>query len=281
MYVKTLALLAASLLTSAALAAPVVYTFTTGPVSQNNPFNPNGSLTTLEQIGISNSIASILAGTSVSGSFAYDSQTPRTGDTIGGATGTRGTVYSAFDLTPGVRHSSFTALSGSVNGGAPRSFSDPRGFTIVANDDYQLSCFPTPCTPPPMVDFFGFNAESGTGVATRNIAGFSVLGGDYRLFNVRMFWIESFATPNPIPDLFNNADEPAPDPLLSAPPSLNARLAIDFVHMSDTDGVGTQYIVFYDNLLVTAAIPEPQTYALLLAGLALLGFTASRRRARR
>lgn len=34
-----------------------------------------------------------------------------------------------------------------------------------------------------------------------------------------------------------------------------------------------------DNVMLTAAVPEPQTYALLLAGLGVIGFVARRRRA--
>lgn len=36
----------------------------------------------------------------------------------------------------------------------------------------------------------------------------------------------------------------------------------------------------FDNVMLTAAIPEPQTYAMLLAGLGLLGFAARRRKQR-
>jgi hypothetical protein len=224
MSLRTLAVCTA-LLTSAlgggALAAPATYTFSTDPLAFNTVFNPNGSLTTLEQIGISNSIASVLAGTWVSGSFVYDSQAMQTGITGGGGAGDRGLVYGGHFLpgtNPPVPYSSFTSLAGSVNGGAPRTFTDPRGFTAVTNDGFQISC-PAPCTPPPMVDSFEFGAESTTGPSIRNITGFGV---DYRLFNVRMFWIETFLVPQAVPDLFDSESLPA------SPPSANGRLALHF-----------------------------------------------------
>ncbi len=43
-----------------------------------------------------------------------------------------------------------------------------------------------------------------------------------------------------------------------------------------TEGDSTAFI---DNISVTAAVPEPETYAMLLAGLGLMGFIARRRKA--
>jgi PEP-CTERM motif len=60
---------------------------------------------------------------------------------------------------------------------------------------------------------------------------------------------------------------------------MHGRLAVDFVLASSPpSATGVQYIVFYDSLAVTAAIPEPETYALMMVGLGLLGFVARRRK---
>ncbi|MEI6724167.1 MAG: PEP-CTERM sorting domain-containing protein, partial [Betaproteobacteria bacterium] len=45
----------------------------------------------------------------------------------------------------------------------------------------------------------------------------------------------------------------------------------------DTTG-GGQINTGIDNLRTAAAIPEPETYAMMLAGLSLLGFVARRRK---
>ncbi|HEV3009445.1 MAG TPA: PEP-CTERM sorting domain-containing protein [Burkholderiales bacterium] len=272
MNLRTLAAFLTLLLPGAALAAPAVYTFSTGVTGgQHTPLNLNGSPPTAEQFATSNAIASLLAGTTVSGSFVYDSQAMLTGPTSGGSLGNRGSVYGGHLLPNGTPYSSFQGLSGSVNGSAPRVFNDPRGLTIVGNNAFQGVCFPQPCTPPALADFLQFQAESGTGASIRNISGFSIFG-DYRLFNVRLFWLEGQMVPALIEDFLDSQNLPG------TPPLINGRLALDFVHLSDTNGVGTQYIVFYDGLFATAAIPEPETYALLLAGLGLLGFVARRRR---
>lgn len=258
----------------AALAAPVPYSFSTGVLMFNNPFSPTGAPLPPEHTTISNAIAAQLAGTTVSGTFVYDNAAPFTNTSMGGALGTRGSVYGGHTRSDGTPYSSYTALSASVNGTTPRSITDPRGFTVLGDDDLQLPCFPAPCGPL-IRDFFSFNADNTTGTAFRNLMGFTI--GDYRVWNVRLFWQEGQSVPNLVPDFLSNADEPAPDPLPSTPPAFNGRLAIDFVHdVPNQDGTVVQYAMFYDGLLVTA-IPEPQTYAFLLAGLGLLGFAARRR----
>lgn len=262
--------LLAAALCGSALAAPVPYTFSTGVLRSNGAFSPNGVPLTLDQQAVSNSIAAQLADTSVSGTFSYDNAAPSTNTTSGGAIGNRGTVYGAFGPT-GARHSSYTSLSATVNGIPPRTITDALGFTIVGDDDVLL-CFTSPCQ---TADFFSMNADNTTGTL-RNLIGFTI--GDYKVWNIRLFWQEGQLTPNLVPDFLNNANEPALDPLLAAPPTMTGRLAIDFVHNANLDGTGFQYAMFYDGLLVTAAIPEPQTSALLVAGLGLLGFVARRRR---
>jgi hypothetical protein len=87
-----------------------------------------------------------------------------------------------------------------------------------------------------------------------------------------MFWIEGDSTPELIPDF--NSDQSLPGLL----PTFHGRLALDFVVTGDP--TGPQSDVFFDYLSVTttAAVPEPETYAMLLAGLGLLGFAARRRK---
>jgi hypothetical protein len=59
--------------------------------------------------------------------------------------------------------------------------------------------------------------------------------------------------------------------------------SVDFIATgsSTTIGLTGQTGVYYirlDNVCVTAAVPEPETYAMLLAGLGLLGFISHRRK---
>jgi PEP-CTERM motif len=277
------AMLLMSAISANALAAPVKYMFSTGVKNFNNFFSPNGLSVTEEerqaQTTISNSIAAHLEGSTVSGTFVYDNAAPWTQATTGGATGNRASVYGGHLRSDGTPYSSYTDLSATVNAPMPRTITDPRGFTIVGDDDVQGLCFMPGCTPP-VFDFFTLNADNTTGTTFRNLVGYTI--GDYKVWNVRLFWQEGLGVfPDLVRDFLNNADEPAVDPLLSAPPAMKGRLAIDFVHVTNVDGMGFQYGMFYDGLLVTVAIPEPKSYALFLAGLALLGFTARRRREKR
>lgn len=50
--------------------------------------------------------------------------------------------------------------------------------------------------------------------------------------------------------------------------------ALSFKAIGSSDSLGTSL----DNVSLTTAVPEPETYAMMLAGLALLGFTARRRK---
>lgn len=264
-----LSCVAAAALANSAVAADVAYRFATGQVTPAG-FSSDGS-------GVATSIAAQLSGGSVSGSFLYDATSPATGSTgPGGSLDTRGTVYSVPSGTV-PPHSSFNALSANLSGasGGPLSFSDPRGFTIVGNDAFQGTCLPQPCTPPPLADFFGFQTDSSNASqGVHNIVPFTInVGGtDYRLFNARFFWIEGFLIPpstTAIPDFLSSND------LLATPPSFLGRLALDFVQTGNA--AGPQYSIFFDALAV-AAIPEPEAYAMFVAGLGLLGFIARRKK---
>ena len=260
--------IAAVAIANSAGAADIAYSFSTGLISPFG-FSGDGSNTAA-------AIAAQLAGSSVSGSFVYDAASAATGTSgPGGNLDTRGTVYSTTTTTPPF-HSSFNALAGTVVGatGGPFSFSDVRGFTIVGNDAYQISCLPQPCTLP-LVDFFQFQAESSSAsIGTHNIAGFTinVNGTNYSLFNARLFWIENVtgSQGNITGDFLSSNN------LLAAPPGFEGRLALDFVVTGNT--AGPQFDVFFDGLAVTAAVPEPEIYAMLVAGFGLFGFIARRRK---
>jgi hypothetical protein len=109
------------------------------------------------------------------------------------------------------------------------------------------------------------DAEPFGPVGNHNITGFSIDG--FTLWNMRIFWGEfTLGT-----DFLNDQS------LLSELPTGPARLSLDFIPFGSGPTTPTTF-VFYDNVLVTAAVPEPETYALLLAGLGLLGFEMKRRR---
>lgn len=184
------------------------------------------------------------SGSFVSGTFEYDPLAPFTTTVPGGAS-----LYGIQNISPSFP-SSYANLSGTVAG---FTFSDARGTTVVGNETFTQGAT--------NVDFLQLNTQS-----TTPIVGFSV--GGYTLANVRMFWIEGQQTPGTIPDFLS--DQSLPGVL----PGFHGRLALDFVPTGNPSG--PQSYVFYDGLSV-APVPEPETYAMLLAGLGLLGLTARRR----
>ncbi len=189
----------------------------------------------------------------VSGMFDYDAMVPATGTVPGGAT-----LYGIQNIAPAFP-SSFANLAGSVAG---FSFSDARGTTVVGNETFALTDFSNNPPTTTNVDFFQLNTQSQTPTV-----GFSL--GGYTLRNVRMFWIEGQQVPELVPEFLSNQSLPG------VLPGFQGRLALDF---SSTDNPsGPQSFVFFDGLTVTP-VPEPETYAMLLAGLGLLGFAAQRRK---
>ena len=257
----------AACLLAAALAGPAQaqlasYSFSTtvalpyGAVFGNN-FTP-----TPDDFAVANTLASMVQGTSVTGTFDYDPSTPLFQTNADGSV-----IYAA------APNGSFMNLSGTVSGGAlpVSTFSDIRGFATVGNETYRLPA----CQgcPPSSYDIFQLTADSQSPTGTnRHIVPFSV--GDFTLYNARLFWIEGQQTPNEVPDLFDS------NALPSTLPVMTGRLALDFTLNGDAT---RQYAVFYDGLTVAsvaAPIPEPETYAMLTVGLALLGFQARRRRAK-
>jgi PEP-CTERM motif len=140
----------------------------------------------------------------------------------------------------------------------------------VSNEKFALTDFSVSPPTTAMVDFLGLTAEPPlSSLSPHNITGFSV--GGYSLVNVRLFWIEGTNMPELVPDLFNNQNLPA------VLPSFHGRLALDFVPTGNTNLSYLPASIFFDGLTVTA-VPEPETYAMLLAGLGLLGFAARRRK---
>jgi hypothetical protein len=245
----------------AAFAVPATYTFSTGPLRLSTDlFNPSSitfNLNSLHTItsaerAVTQSLNAMLVGTSLTGSFLYDSAIPRTSMTSGGSLGSLGANYVG----------SFTFLSADIIGGTlsggERSITDPRGQTVVGN---QASMG--------FQDYLQLQAEPGNGSnpGLLNIQSTFTLG-DYEVFNFRMFWLQGQAVPEVIPDFLSSNN--LPNPL----PSINGRLGIDFVNSSDP--FGTQHIMFYDNLRV-AALPEPAILALVGAGLTGFGFSRRRR----
>jgi hypothetical protein len=227
---------------SSAAAALVPYTFSTGA---------------------STCCVDAFAGSSLMGSFRYDSAAPLTGTTLATQNPANASLYGNYTAPDGSRQSSYMALNATVAGGGLGTsvfgFSDPRGTTVVSNEGLVSP----PGTPPR--DFMSLDADPFGQGGTHNITPFSFAG--YTLWNMRLFWGAAQG--------FSTDDQSLPSGL----PSIPARLALDFYPTGTTPG-SQLFFVFYDNVTVSplAAIPEPETYALMLAGLGLLGFAARRRR---
>jgi hypothetical protein len=228
-----------------AMAAPVSYSFVTS----------NGPLGSPEISGLLGSSAYVV------GTFKYDASAPATGTALeygyGSAVAYGRPYFSYFDI------------SGSVSG---LNFSDPWGSSVVGND---MTDYPGR---PAGQDWLGLNADRGPNAganvrdpsAPYDFRGFSI--GGYTLVNMRMFWFEGI---NGLPDFLTTTALPA------ELPKLHARLALDFVRTDDpTNLANAPYYsngVFFDGIQVTP-VPEPETYAMMLAGLGLLGVAARRRK---
>ena len=228
-------ILAAS--TQQVFATPITYEFTTGTTASSLP------------AGSTLGLAAALTGSSVSGTFVYDADAPTTIAITTGPT-------AGSDIHTGA----ITNISGTIAG---LSFSDTLGAVTIGDEAYTAPVPPTFPTIPPadLLQLSGFAPNEPS-----DFLGFTVNGFD--LVNVRLFWIEDFLTPDPIPDfLTGNA-------LPSVLPTFNGRLALDF----GTYGVlNPLSVVFFDGLAVSpVTVPEPST--LLLLGAGLLCFPATRRR---
>ncbi|MBI3381050.1 MAG: hypothetical protein HY019_03495 [Aquabacterium sp.] len=232
----------------AALASPVNYTFSTNA-------SPHGNADVVALLG---------GGSQVSGQFTYDAAAPYFGNS--GALGFEGdaSIYVGNALTP----RALSPISGSVAGHA---FSDVIGAVSVSNDlpapspfrdALMLAADPTP------------KAGSNTLPTDypRQLAGFDI--GDYRLVNVRLFWVSGLGGAT---DFLASTDLPA------ALPTLTGRLALDFVRISDPlNTANTPFYnnsVFFEGLTVQASpVPEPGIFAMALIGLLAIGATRAGRR---
>lgn len=83
-----------------------------------------------------------------------------------------------------------------------------------------------------------------------------------------------------IPDMIQNGESLGGFKILSS--SLSAPTSVGWFAMHYDwahDGVSGNPVFYGDATVAVAAVPEPETYAMLLAGLGLLGFVARRRKA--
>ena len=232
---------------NASFAAPVTYSFSTGVNAFGGPSVAGAPFLT----------PSLLNGGAF-GTFTYDSSA-----LLGVVSADGSFIYrgSAPQSATGFVTST-SNLAGTVGG---LNFSDLAGSTNVGNDTFL------PTGGSQKVDFFQLAFEpSLTSTFPHNLSGFSLDG--FTLVNVRMFWIEGQAVPETIGDFLTNQDLPG------VLPSFHGRMAFDFVQT--TNPSGPMSFVFFDGLSVhsVASIPEPQTYALLVAGIVLLWLGAPRRK---
>lgn len=140
----------------------------------------------------------------------------------------------------------FTALTGS---GAGFSIMDPRGFITVGNN-----------TLPGGLDQIQYFADSALKSSTvHNFVAFDIAG--VQIVNLRFNWVGNFLSDQNLP---------------GTPPSFNGILSFDIIAApGSTSGLISDEFVSLNARV--AAVPEPQTWALLLAGLALMGVARRRK----
>jgi hypothetical protein len=221
-----------------AAAAPVTYSFSTGTVVSGGPSTAGGPAPALNLFG----------STGVSGTFVYDSEAQFA------TLAPDGSVYRGFTPQSVTGFAtSLSDLSGSVGGHA---FADVSGSTLVGNDTFGSAL--------PEVDIVQFLFDPPlSSTLPHNLTGLDLEGFD--LINIRMFWIEGHPDADPpIPDFLTDQSLPA------TPPSFHGRLAFDFIQTGNP--AATSFIFFDELSIQPLAIPEPQTYALMLAAFGLLGF---------
>ena len=218
-------------------AIPVTYQFTTGALG-SSPFTPQPVFG--PSAGV---ISSALTGLSVSGSFAYDSETPLTSVTNGPIVFNQSNYENAI-----------TSFSGSVG---TLNFTASTGKMDVANEGYQSNA-----------DFLQLVAITDKGISLANLP----------LITARLFWIENASSPflPAAPDFLTGNDLPA------SLPTLSGRFALDFLDKDALGNVAITTALF-DGLTVTAApapapVPEPATLGLLLSCSTLLGMVRRQRR---
>lgn len=261
--IRVLAFAALNATSVVTVAAPVSYSFTTGMTAYQGPvsgFAPGTTVPPLPLFG------------GVSGSFSWDAGASFVQVNADGSSTYAGFTSPAITgLTPSISglSATFPALPG-------HEFSDPQGSTSVYNDNAN-NFFGSSVVGDALILAFDPPSFSGNQFP-RNLSGGDI--GSWHLYSARMLWIEGvvaktdeFAAPNvgvPIGDFLTDQSLPG------ALPAFEGRLWLEFQNTLDRSQV---LFVFYNNLLAQpSAIPEPESYALLLGGLALLGFQLRRRR---
>jgi hypothetical protein len=228
-------------------AAPVRYSFTAGP-SLGGAFSE-------------------FMGSSISGTFTYDAAEIQTFTTGVADNPANAALYGAHFVL-GVLSGSYSAMNATVSGGGLLSnftFSDTFGTTVVSNEGFRDTVTGQ------REDLLSLDADPFGAGGIHSIVPFSF--GGFRLWNMRMFWIENQTNPDLVPDLLSDQNLPG------VLPSIQGRLFLDFVPIGNTTGTPLSFI-FFDHLMVApvSQLPEPAPFALMLAGFALLGIGVCRRK---